>query len=194
MPERIIKIILVDDHPIVLQGFIYMFKGNEEIQLQATFPDAERAMEYLQANTVDVILMDINLTGQNGIEACQKIKRNYPHIKVVGISNINEYSIIRRMLSSGASGYLLKNASKEEVICCITTAVAGSVGLSKSVIEIMRSHDKGDIPVVTRREKEILALLAKGLISSEIRSLNWQNPSSVIFLKVSMLILSFFDL
>ncbi|MDR7127915.1 DNA-binding NarL/FixJ family response regulator [Algoriphagus sp. 4150] len=179
MSEGIIKIILVDDHPIVLQGFIYMFKDNEEIQLQATFPDAEKAIEFLQTNAVDVVLMDINLNGQNGIEACQVIKKKYPDVKVVGISNINEHSIIQRMLSNGASGYLLKNASKEEVISCITLAMEGTVALSKSIKEIMRSHDKGDIPAVTRREKEILSLLASGLNSGEIGEKIFISPLTV---------------
>ncbi|WPR77257.1 response regulator transcription factor [Algoriphagus sp. NG3] len=179
MPENVIKLILVDDHPIVLQGFIYMFKDNEEIRLHATFPNAETAKEYLHANQADIVLMDINLTGQNGIEACQDIKKKYPEIHVVGISNINEYSIIQRMMSSGASGYLLKNASKEEVISCIINVMDGNIGMSKSILDILSSHEKGDFPAVTRREKEILSLIAQGLNSVEIGEKIFISPLTV---------------
>jgi DNA-binding NarL/FixJ family response regulator len=115
----------------------------------------------IECKSVDIVLLDINLSGKNGIDACAEIKQIDPNFKVIAISNINEHSIIQRMLQAGAAGYLLKNASTEEVLDAIQSVVAGGIGLSKNVQDIMASIISGDLPVITRREKEILSLLAK---------------------------------
>lgn len=179
MEKSLIKVIIVDDHPVVLQGFEYMLQGVEGIQFSGKFSDATSMLGYLQHNHVDVILLDINLPDKNGIDACAEVKRLNPDIQVIAISNINEYSIIRRMLDSGARGYLLKNAAADEVISGIRKVVAGEPALSKSIATILDGHQSGDLPVVTRREKDVLALLASGLNSVEIGEKIFISPLTV---------------
>src|SRR5690606_2094640 len=106
-------------------------------------------------------------------------KRLNPNIEVIAISNINEYSIIRRMLDSGARGYLLKNAAADEVISGIRKVISGESALSKNIQTIFDSHQSGDLPVVTRREKDVLALLASGLNSVEIGEKIFISPLTV---------------
>ncbi|WP_353196473.1 response regulator transcription factor [Parapedobacter defluvii] len=179
MKTKQIKVIIVDDHPVVLQGFEYMLQDIPDIQFAGKFADAASTLGYLRHNAVDVVLLDINLPDKNGIDACIEIKQINPDIRVIAISNINEYSIIQRMLNSGACGYLLKNASADEVISSIGKAMSGGVTLSKGIQDILNDHDSGDLPVVTRREKEVLALLANGLSSVEIGEKIFISPLTV---------------
>lgn len=179
MEKKQIKVIIVDDHPVVLQGFEYMLHDVEGIQFVGKFADAAAMLSYLQDNIVDVVLLDINLPDSNGIDECATIRKRYEDTKVIAISNINEYSIIQRMLDAGANGYFLKNASADEVILGIRKAVEGEMAFSKGIEDILKNHETGDIPVVTRREKEVLGLLASGLSSVEIGEKIFISPLTV---------------
>ena len=179
MERKPIKVIVVDDHPIVQQGFEYILQDAERIQLIGKFSDADSMQNYLQNNGVDVVLLDINLPDSNGIDECARIKELHEDTIVIAISNINEYSIVQRMLNAGASGYFLKNASADEVISGIHLAVEGEVAFSNGIENILRSHQTGDLPVITRREKEVLSLLASGLSSVEIGEKIFISPLTV---------------
>ena len=174
-----ITIIIIDDHPVVLQGFNYMLQDVESVRLIGQFATAADGLGFIADHAVDVVLLDINLPDMNGIDACVEIKRKSPDTKVLAISNINEYSIIQRMLDSGAAGYLLKNADSAEVVRCIHQATEGETGISEEVRAILERHQSGDLPVVTRREKEILILLADGLNSQEIGDKVFISPLTV---------------
>ena len=174
-----IKLIVVDDHPVVLQGFAYMLQDIPDIQLLGQFSDANAALAFLQKEKVDVVLLDINLPDMNGIDACAHIGKISPATKVLAISNNNEHSIIRRMLDAGASGYLLKNCSSDEVMFCLNCVMLGELGLSAGIKAVIASHQSGEFPVVTRREREVLSLLAQGLSSSEIGDRIFISPLTV---------------
>ena len=174
-----IKIIIIDDHPVVLQGFNFMLQDIAGMELTGQFTDAAAGIEFMAKNPVNVVLLDINLPDMNGIDACAAIKRLHPQTHVLAISNINEYSIIQRMLASGAAGYLLKNASSEEVVACIHRVMNGQTGISEGVRTILARRQSGELPVVTRREKEILVLLAEGLSSQEIGDKVFISPLTV---------------
>lgn len=179
MEEKAIKVIIVDDHPVVLQGFEYMLNDVEGIHFSGKFSDVQSMLSYIKLNEVDIVLLDINLPDYNGIDACVDIKKINEHIKVIAISNINEFSIIRRMLDSGASGYILKNADAQEVILGIQNVTQGETALSKSIQIMFENHKSGDLPIVTRREKEVLTLLATGLNSTEIGEKIFISPLTV---------------
>lgn len=179
MEKKPIKVIVVDDHPIVLQGFEYILQDAEHIQLVGKFADAGSMLGYLQNNRVDVVLLDINLPDSNGIDECAAIKNLHEDIIIIAISNINEYSIIQRMLNAGASGYFLKNASADEVVSGIHNAINGEIVFSNGIENILKSYQSGDLPVITRREKEMLVLLASGLSSVEIGEKIFISPLTV---------------
>ena len=179
MERKPIRVIVVDDHPIVLQGFEYILQDAEQIELVGKFSDAGSMLNYLQNNGVDVVLLDINLPDSNGIDECSRIKELHEDTIVIAISNINEYSIIQRMLNAGASGYFLKNASADEVISGIHLAVEGEVAFSNGIENVLRSHRTVDLPIITRREKEVLSLLASGLSSVEIGEKIFISPLTV---------------
>lgn len=163
-----IDVVVVDDHPVVLQGFSYMFQQIEGVLLKATFDTAAGILQYLARNRADIVLLDINLPDKNGIDTCTEILGMQPSCKVIAISNIDEYSVIQRMLQSGAAGYLLKNASAEEVSSCIRMVMEGQIGLSQQVQAVITKSDAGELPSITRREREVLSLLAHGRRTNEI--------------------------
>lgn len=179
MDNNALKIIIIDDHPVVLQGFAYMLKNIARLDLVGEFTDADSALAFIRDEPVDIALMDINLPGKNGIDACAEIQRINADCKVIAISNLNEYSIIQRMLQAGASGYLLKNASADEVLAAIRKVAAGEIALSRNIQEIIDSAHSGDLPVITRREKEVLQLLTQGLNSVEIGERIFISPLTV---------------
>ncbi|MFB2117966.1 response regulator [Parapedobacter sp. 2B3] len=179
MDSKVLDIIVIDDHPVVLQGFSFMLQGIPGIRLVGTFTDADAGLAYIGQEAVDIVLLDINMPGKNGIDACSEIQRRNPACRVIAISNINEHSIIQRMLQAGASGYLLKNADRDEVVDAIHQVVSGGTGLSKNVREIIDSVRSGDFPVITRREKEVLHWLAQGLSSAEIGEKIFISPLTV---------------
>lgn len=170
---------IVDDHPVVLQGFEYMLQDIDDIQFVGKFADATTALGYLQQNAADIVLLDINLPDRNGIDVCAAIRQLHADTRIIAISNINEYSIVQRMLDAGANGYFLKNASADEVIGGIRKTMKGETTFSNGIQDILNSHRTGDLPVITRREKEVLALLASGLSSIEIGEKIFISPLTV---------------
>lgn len=168
--DSAISVIIVDDHPLVLSGFEFILRHNDNIQLSGCFTSAKDALGFLTETSVDVVLMDINLPDINGIDATQTLKKKWPSTHVVAISNLNEASVAKRMLQSGASGYLLKNVSSNELIDAIIQVTEGKEVVSAEMQHTL-AEKKDDIPFVTPREREVLALLAEGKTTPEIASL-----------------------
>jgi DNA-binding NarL/FixJ family response regulator len=168
--DNVISVIIVDDHPLVLNGLQFILRNSKAINLKGCFISALDALEFLAIETVDVVLMDINMPDMNGIDATLAIKKKYPATHVVAISNLNEASVADRMLQSGASGYLLKNIAANELIQAIHDIDNDQKVVSKEMQFAMEDRQK-EIPVVTPREKEVLGLLAEGKTTPEIADL-----------------------
>ncbi|WP_461534251.1 response regulator transcription factor [Sinomicrobium sp.] len=173
-----ISVIIIDDHPLVLNGFEFILKTHPEISLLSTFTNAEEALAYLDDHPVDVVLADINMPGINGIDATTVIKRKQPKTHVIAVSNINESSIVQRMLDAGASGYLLKNVSAGELIDGIHAVVEGEQALSKEIEPIL-DQEKNTVPKVTQREHEVLRLMAQGKTTPQIAEEMFISPLTV---------------
>ncbi len=176
--DNVIRIIIVDDHPLVLSGLAFIVSQVDYMVLEQTFTHAEPAIEFVKKHEIDVVLLDIHMPDINGITACEEIKKMRPDCHVIALSNSNEGSIIARMLHSGASGYVLKNASSEELLNAIERAYQGDKVLSTEVQEILNQKPQ-EIPFVTRREKEVLLLLAAGRTTPEIAEHMFISPLTV---------------
>lgn len=168
--EAMIKIAITDDHPIIMQGLEYLLSSEEEIAIVKVFSTGTDLMYWLQEQTIDVLLLDIYLKDINGLELCSKIAGQYPEIGIIAISGQDEGVVISQMLQNGAKGYVLKNAESFEIIEAVKTVYSGGKYLCKRTREALRSIDKSmkEIPKITRREKEILVLIAEGLTTVEI--------------------------
>jgi DNA-binding NarL/FixJ family response regulator len=164
-----IKIFIVDDHQMVIEGIHSLLQNEPSIAWAGHATTALACTEFLKHHTADVILMDINLPDKSGIELCAEVKAAYPEIYILGLSTFNQQSFIEKMLQSGASGYILKNATKEELLDGIETVMKGKQYLSFDAATTLRQiPDPSNLPVITRREKEVLGLIADGLTNNQI--------------------------
>lgn len=161
---------LVDDHPIVIEGLkSVLSKWNGQYDL-ICFSNGLSILNYLHDNHIDIVLLDISLPDINGLEVCKKIKTESPRTKVVGLSNQAEYSVISMMLENGASGFLLKEVPSHEIMEGLDQVVKGETALSAEVKNILASQSKQthSLPSLTKREKQLIQLLAKGKTTSKI--------------------------
>ncbi len=161
------KIFITDDHFMVIEGIRSLLQNESDIHWMGHAMTAAACLAFLEAQQPDLILMDINLPDLPGTALCREVKEKYPGVKVLGLSTYDQQPVIRNMLSSGASGYLLKNASKEEILEAIDIVLAGGEYLCLEAAETLRQWE-ADKPVITRREQEILILICDGLTNPEI--------------------------
>ncbi|MCB0506938.1 MAG: response regulator transcription factor [Chitinophagales bacterium] len=162
-----IKLFIVDDHYMIIEGIVSIMQQIKEIDIVGYAQNADSCMTFLKRIQPDVIFLDINLPDKSGIDICKEIKTLYPAIKILALSTFNQNSFINSMLNNGANGYLLKNATKEEMLTAIQTVLAHKQYLSKDVSENLKIQTS-NCPILTRREKEILKLIADGMTSAEV--------------------------
>jgi DNA-binding NarL/FixJ family response regulator len=144
-------------------------------------------MAYLNTDQPDVMLLDINLPDKNGIELCQEITCMYPKIKILALSSFDQQSYITRMIENGAKGYLLKNAGKDEILEAIDQVMKGGKYLSREAENVLENAKNQNIPILTRREKEVLQLIANGLTNNQIADQLFISPTTVDTHRTSIL-------
>lgn len=166
-----LRTIIVDDHPIVIEGLKNLLSHETNLEILEGFCNGNELLGFLKNNRVDLILLDITLPDISGIDLCLMIKEISENTIVIVLSNHTERSIILQTIQNGASGYLLKNSSLHELRNCIAGALEGNICYSREVIEIISRPSKNGSDShlkLTRREKQILALLAEGKTSRMI--------------------------
>ena len=166
-----IKVLLIDDHSLMIEGVKSCLAHAESIQVVGFALSAADGLNFLQHNAVEVVLTDINLPDTNGIEVCKKIRGLFPRVKILAFSNYNQYDYISEMLQGGASGYILKNATGKELIEAIQAARDNKKYFSAEVTETLWQRSVATVPTLprlTRREKEVLQLIASGNTNQEI--------------------------
>jgi DNA-binding NarL/FixJ family response regulator len=162
------SIFIVDDHYMVIEGIRSLLRQEIEVEWMGHAMNAASCLAFLQQQQPDVILMDINLPDRSGIELCKEVKTKYPAIHIIGLSSFNQQSFIQKMLDNGASGYVLKNATREELTEAIELVMQGQLFLSDEAASTVRKNEDSKIPILTRREKEVLTLIAGGLTNHQI--------------------------
>lgn len=172
-----IRVLIVDDHQIMRDGLALMLDDAPGIIVAGQASDGREALEFLQSQIADVILMDINMPAVDGIEATATITKLYPDTKVLALTMLDQGSFIQLMLRNGASGYLLKTVGKDELVHAIAKVYEGGRYLAEETTDILlntvakQQHaSRVHIPSLTRREKEVLKLIAQGLTDTEIAS------------------------
>ncbi len=161
------KLFIVDDHYMVIEGIRSLLQNEIDIEWMGHAMNAASCLAFLKREEPDVILMDINLPDKSGIDLCKEVKQLYPDVAVLGLSTYNQQPVIRNMIDNGAIGYVLKNATKEELLTAITRVRMGKTFLSFEAVQSLRDTSS-EKPVITRREKEVLQLIAEGLTNAEI--------------------------
>lgn len=166
-----IRVFIVDDHPVVIEGIHSLLQNEKGIEWAGQAMNAQSCLGYFVNNTADVVLMDISMPGMDGVELCSVVKEKYPGIMVLGLSTFNQGLYIKKMMENGASGYILKNSSKEELIKAIHTVNDGGIFFSGEAGEALQEYQRSsmqELPVLSAREKEILELIAEGYTNPQI--------------------------
>lgn len=169
---------IADDHNMFVEGIESILEGQDHIQVVSKCYTGTEVFEKIQQATPDVILLDINLPGLNGLEVCQRLSKEFPDVKVLALSMHNEESFVTEILKYGAQGYILKNTGKKELISAIETIHSGQSYFSEEVTEtIMKSlvnqrtggkKSATLAPKISRREKDVLELIIKEFTTQEI--------------------------
>lgn len=164
-------LVIVDDHPVIIEGLTKLLGKNDGFEIIASFTNGTDVLTFIKKNPVNVVLVDIILQDINGMMLCREIKKIDPNITVIALSNHQERSAITKMLENGANGYILKNASIDEIGKCINEALEGKITFSKGVSDVILKaplKTKWTFVKLTSRETEILKLVAQGLTASKI--------------------------
>lgn len=160
-------IFIVDDHYMVIEGIRSLLQNENDIEWMGHATNAASCLSFLKLQEPDIILMDINLPDMSGIDLCKEVKQLHPSVFVLGLSTFNQQTVIQDMMENGASGYVLKNATKEELLEAISVVMKGKKYFSFETALALR-ESKQRQPLITRREKEVLQLIAEGLTNGEI--------------------------
>jgi len=162
-----VGIFVVDDHYMVIEGIRSLLQNEKTLDWMGHATNAESCLSFLRLHEPDVILMDVNLPDKSGIDLCKEVKQLYPPVAVLGLSTFNQQAIIKNMIDNGALGYVLKNATKEELLEAINSVLKGKVYYSLEVLGSLRKPAPSQL-LITRREKEVLLLIAEGLTNAAI--------------------------
>ncbi|RXK82940.1 response regulator transcription factor [Filimonas effusa] len=165
-----IKVSIADDHEIVLSGLQKILADVNDITVTALYTNGDALLEGLVTNKPDVLILDIQMPGKKGTELAPIIKKKYPSVKIIVLSNVEIMAQIKRMLQMGCMGYLLKNTDSETFIKAIRTVYGGEQFLHEEVRKQMVNSlfTPSHYVKITRREKEILQMIADELTTQEI--------------------------
>ncbi len=176
------SIAIVDDHSLIVQCLVSLLDRIKSYEVTATFTKGSELLQYLETDPVDIVLLDISLPDINGIDLCLEIKRIAPNVIILGLSNHTERSVILQLMQNGASGYLLKNIDIVELEKCLDQAVNKQMVFSSAVQEIIANPISSDLPLLpklTKRETEILKLIALGKTSVQIAEELFLSPLTI---------------
>ncbi|MFK7774334.1 MAG: response regulator [Saprospiraceae bacterium] len=182
------NILLVDDHQIIIDGLKLLLEEVPNIDNTYEALSGEATIEIVNSNSIDLVLLDINLPDKSGFEVCAELKKQHKDLKVIALTMFGNAGYINKMIKAGTDGYLLKNTGKEELVTAIETVMKGERYFSKLVTsilvagmqEVKKPKSSDFIQKLTRREKEILKLIIDEYTTDEIAAKLFISSTTVI--------------
>jgi two-component system NarL family response regulator len=179
VPPETLRVIIADDHALFRRGLEMVLEKEPDIEVVGEAHDGQQAVDRAQELMPDVMLMDVRMPRRSGIEATQRIKELLPHVQIIVLTNSDEEADLYDSIKAGASGYLLKEISSEEVAEAVRSVHAGHSRISPAMASKLlsefqamtrRADDRQPLapPRLTDRELEVLRLVAKGLGNRDI--------------------------
>ncbi|QTP57955.1 response regulator transcription factor [Billgrantia antri] len=163
--ERSIRVLLADDHPLVLEGLRYRLEAQPGIDLVGVASSGQELLTLAQELRPDVVVTDITMPGISGLEACKILQETCPGIRVLVLTMHDNEEYIRRAVACGAAGYVLKDASAEEMVFALREVASGRSHFGSSVSRVLLEEKEGRL---TQRETDILKLMFEGMSSRDI--------------------------
>lgn len=170
-----IRVLLADDHAVVRQGIRDFLEEDETIHVIAEVGDGEEALKFIARDAPDVAVFDIQMPRLNGLEATRRAKQEFPQVQVLILTAYEDDPYIFAALQAGASGYLLKTSSPEELVYAVHAMAKGETALSPSVAKKLIRRAAGDVSEpedlvepLSDRELQVLRLAAQGLGNKQI--------------------------
>lgn len=168
------RLLIVDDHAVVRLGIKMVVNTKPNVQVVGEATDGQDAIRQVDELQPDLVLMDLVLPQTNGVEIIARIKKRHPQVKIVVLTGVEDAIQIKAAMSAGADGYLLKDADAEALLTGIETVRQGNMPLDpRAASHLIKdlanpTNDEGCAEQLTRREKEVLQLLAQGLSNKEM--------------------------
>jgi len=169
-PEKI-KIFIVDDHQLVIDGITALLANEPEFEITGTCSQPLEAMKAMDMRQPDVLLTDIQMPGLTGVELTRQTRRKHPGVNILALSMFSDMAVIREMLDSGICGYILKNTGKRELIEALKKVAKGENYFSPEITkQLMQAANSKDAPAghLTDREVEIIRLIEKEMGNKQI--------------------------
>mgnify|MGYP006286489555 CR=1 FL=1 len=161
-------LIIVDDHRIVHHGISQALNNEEDFVVAAEADSGREAVSLVKEHHPDLVLMDISMPDLNGMEATRQIKAASPAVRVLALSMHTEKIYVKGMLDAGASGYILKSCSYNELVKALKIVLAGNIYLSPEITHLMIDNTPERLSLLSSRETEVFILIAEGRTTREI--------------------------
>ncbi|MDM5226787.1 response regulator transcription factor [Cytobacillus sp. NJ13] len=172
-----IKVLIADDHHVVRRGLVFFLKTQSEIEIIGEAKNGREAVEMMQTNQPDVVLMDLDMPVMNGIEATRQIKASCPEVKIMILTSFSDQDHVIPAIEAGASGYQLKDIEPDILVQAIIQLMKGENQLHPKATSHLLTHltnknstERQPLEELTKRELEVLREIAKGKSNKEIAS------------------------
>ena len=167
-----IRVLIADDHEMIRNGLSSLIRGESDIHVIDTASNGKQAVELCGKREIDVVLMDIMMPEMNGIEATRNIKLRCPETKVLAVTINDEPRFIKELIGAGASGYILKHSTKDEILRAIREVANNRQHFGPEVLSQI-SNEFAQVkqsrgPMLTKKESEVLKLIAQEFTNQEI--------------------------
>lgn len=164
------RVVIADDHRIVRDGIRWMLSEDASIEIAGEAESGEALLELLSDTPVDIVLLDVRMPGMSGLEALERIRPEFPQVRVIVLSMHDQPAYVRRAIELGASGYLLKNTGRDELVRALETVSDGGTYLQGDVVAPLITDVAANTSALrlSPREREVLQLVAHGLENKQI--------------------------
>ncbi|NOY54941.1 MAG: response regulator transcription factor [Actinobacteria bacterium] len=167
------RVVIADDHRIVREGLRFMLSDHPDVEIVAEAENGEDLLETLEAVKADVVLLDLRMPGMTGLEALDRISADHPRTKVIILSMHDDPGYVRRAVELGASGYLLKNTGRDELLRALKAVQEGGAYIQGEIMGPLLSifthgSEEQDTPSLSPRESQVLQLVADGCENKQI--------------------------
>jgi DNA-binding NarL/FixJ family response regulator len=164
----VIRIVLVDDHPLVRAGLAALLGAAPDMTVVGEAADGAQAVQLAAGTDADVVLMDLSMPVMDGVAATRKVLELNPHVRVVVLSSFSDRARVREAISAGATGYVLKDSSPDEVLTAVRAAAAGHAPLDPRVASALLPSSSDPAAALSDREIQVLRLASQGLANKQI--------------------------